>query len=159
MQLECGPMPIVMAAQPNIGGALCESSVIPFLVPCHKVWLTAAAQVPYSHTANIGGCKTWTWSEFCSWQNSVRGQQPWKCVCSVPAQEMAKHRAKFGWHAVSDVGAVTKLRCETGWNLLECPKLTNRSQPLVGRSSPYCGCMWRRLLLFNKFFSDCRYMP
>jgi len=45
-QLECGPMPNVMAVQPNIGGALCESSVIPFLVPRHKVWLTAAAQVP-----------------------------------------------------------------------------------------------------------------
>ena len=60
MQLECGPMPTVMAAQLNIGGALCESSVIPFLVPCHKVWLTAAARVPYSHTANIGECKTWT---------------------------------------------------------------------------------------------------
>jgi len=26
-------MPNVMAAQPNIGGTLCESSVIPFLVP------------------------------------------------------------------------------------------------------------------------------
>jgi len=29
----------VTAAQPNIGGALCGSSVIPFLVPRHKVWL------------------------------------------------------------------------------------------------------------------------
>jgi len=26
-QLECGPMPNMMAAQPNIGGALCESSL------------------------------------------------------------------------------------------------------------------------------------
>jgi len=26
-KLECGPMPNVMDAQPNIGGALCESSV------------------------------------------------------------------------------------------------------------------------------------
>jgi len=34
-ELECGPMPIVMAALPNIGGALCESSVIPFLVAYH----------------------------------------------------------------------------------------------------------------------------
>ena len=30
--LECGLMPNVIAALPNIGGALCESSVIPFLV-------------------------------------------------------------------------------------------------------------------------------
>ena len=32
-------MPNVMAAQPSIGGTLCESSVIPFLVPCGKIWL------------------------------------------------------------------------------------------------------------------------
>jgi len=30
---ECGPMPNVMAAQPNIDGSLCERSVILFLVP------------------------------------------------------------------------------------------------------------------------------
>ena len=39
-ELECGPMSNVMAAQPNIGGALCESSVIPFFVPRRNVWLT-----------------------------------------------------------------------------------------------------------------------
>jgi len=32
-QLECGPTHNVMAALPNIGGTLCESSVILFLVP------------------------------------------------------------------------------------------------------------------------------
>jgi len=41
-------MPNVMAALPNIGGALCESSVISFLVPCRKVWLTPTAGVPSS---------------------------------------------------------------------------------------------------------------
>ena len=40
MKLEFGPMPNVVAAQPNMSGALCESSAIPFLVPCLKVWLT-----------------------------------------------------------------------------------------------------------------------
>jgi len=65
-KLECGPMPNVMAAQPNIGGALCESSVIPFLVRRHKVWLTAAARVPCSNAANIGERKTWMQNEFCS---------------------------------------------------------------------------------------------
>jgi len=33
-------MPNVTATLPNIGGALCESSVIPFFVPRRKVWLT-----------------------------------------------------------------------------------------------------------------------
>jgi len=36
-----------------IGGALWESSVIPFLVPRHKVWLRPAAGVPCSNAANI----------------------------------------------------------------------------------------------------------
>jgi len=35
---------------------------------------------------------------------------------------------------MSDVDAVTKAR----------HKQPNRSQPLVGRSSPYCEDMWRR---------------
>jgi len=31
-----------------------------------------------------------------------------KCIYSVPAQETAKHCAKFGWLPLSDVAAVTK---------------------------------------------------
>jgi len=62
----------VMAAQPNIGLAVCESSVIPLLVIRRKVWLTPAAGV--RNAANIGERKAWTQCEFCSWQNSVRGQ-------------------------------------------------------------------------------------
>ena len=38
---------------------------------------------------------------------------PEKCIYSVPAQETAKHRAKFGWPPVSDTAAVTKPRRET----------------------------------------------
>ena len=38
-----------MVAQPNIGGALCESSVNPFLVPRRKLWLTPAAGLPCSN--------------------------------------------------------------------------------------------------------------
>jgi len=49
-QLECGPM---SNAQPNTSGALCESSVIPFLVPRHKVWSTPSAEVSCSNAANI----------------------------------------------------------------------------------------------------------
>ena len=90
-------MPNVMAAQPNIGGALCGSSVIPFLVSCQKVWLTAAARVPCSNAANIGERKTWTQSEFCTGKIPLGGKSPQKCIYSVPAQEMAKHPAKFCW--------------------------------------------------------------
>jgi len=53
-QTRMWPMPNVMAAQPNIGGALCKSSVIPFPVPCCTVWLIPAAGVMCSDAANIG---------------------------------------------------------------------------------------------------------
>ena len=113
MHQLCGPMPNMMAVQPSIGGALCESSVIPFLVPHCKVWLTPAAGVPCSNAANIGERKTLMQSEFCTLQNSVGGKSPRKCIYSVSAQEMAKHRAKFGSRPLSNVGAVMKPTCET----------------------------------------------
>jgi len=149
-------MPNVMAAQPNIGGTyLCESSVSSFLVLLHKVWLcTAAAWVPCSHNANTGECKTGTQSEFCSWQNAVRGQEPpQKCTHSVPGQETVKHRAKFGWPPVSDVAAVTKPTRETVEICWSVPKVANRSQPLLGRNSPYCGNAWRRYCCLTGYFS------
>jgi len=79
-----------------------------YVVPRRKVWLTPAAPVPCSNAANIGERKTWTQSEFCTGQNSVRGKSLGKCIHSVPAQETAKHPAEFGWPLVSDVAAVTK---------------------------------------------------
>jgi len=43
----------------------------------------------------------------------LRGNSRRKCIYSLPAQVMAKHRAKFGWPPMSDVAAVTLPRCET----------------------------------------------
>jgi len=57
-------MPNVTAARPNIGGAVCESSVIPFLVLRSNVWLTPGAGVPCSNAANIGELESWRQSEF-----------------------------------------------------------------------------------------------
>ena len=48
--------------------------------------------------------------------------------------------------------AVTLPRRETCWNLQGCPKLANRSQPLVGRRSPYYQDMWRRYWWLTSFF-------
>ena len=73
---------------------------------------------------------------------------PRKCSCSVPA----KHRSKFGWLPLSDVAAVTKPRCETRWNLVGCPKLTNWCQPLVGQGLPYSGDIWGRYCCLTTFF-------
>jgi len=49
--------------------------------------------------------------------------------------------------------AVMLPRRETNWNLEGCPKLTKWSQPLVGRSSPYCGDIWRTYCCLTSFFS------
>jgi len=60
--------------------------------------------------------------------------------------------AKYGWRPLLEYRAVTLPRCETRWNLHGCPKLTNWSQPLVGRSWPYCGHIWRRYCCLTSFF-------
>jgi len=80
------------------------------------------------------------------WVNAQRGGRPveyrWLPLFNV---------AKFGWRPLLECRAVTLPRRETPWNLLECPKLTNRSQPLVGQTSPLWGHV-EEILLFNKFF-------
>jgi len=73
--LECGPMPNVKADseyrwRPLLKMMRNESSIVPFLVPCRKVWLTSTAPVPCSNAAKTGERKTWTQSEFCTWENS-----------------------------------------------------------------------------------------
>jgi len=64
-------------------------------------------------------------------------------LCSMP---------QFGWCILLECHAVMPPRCETRWNYLGCPKLTKRSQPLVGRSSPYCVDMWRKYGCLTSFF-------
>jgi len=76
------------------------------------------------------------------------GQEPPKMYI----QETAKHRAKFAWPPLSDIAAVTKPRRKSAWNLLGCPKLDDRSQPLVGWSSPYCDDMSARYCCLTNFF-------
>jgi len=109
--------------------------------------------VPCSNTV-IGNARHGRKVNFAPSKIPLGACSPKKCIYSVPAQETTKRRAKFGLLPLSDVGAVTKPKREARWNLPGCPKLVNRSQPLVDRSSPYCKNMWRRLLL--NIFSDCR---
>jgi len=60
--------------------------------------------------------------------------------------------AQCGWRPLLECRAVTLPRREACWNLQGCPKLANRSQPLVGRSSPYCEVMWGRHCCLTSFF-------
>jgi len=81
------------------------------------------------------------------WANAQRDGRP------------AEHRwhpvfqtAKFGWRPLLECRAVTLPSRETRLNLEGYPKLPNRSQPLVGRSSPYYQDMWRRYHCLTGFF-------
>jgi len=136
-------------------------------IPRHQVWLTAAARVPCSNATNIGERKTWTQSEFCRWQNSVRGQikSPQKCIYSVLAQETAKHPAKFCWPPLSDVGAVTyctdvaqrrstKLKEAKTQNRLKFAGVPQTRQQISAISGPKFTMLWghcEEILLYNCF--------
>jgi len=60
--------------------------------------------------------------------------------------------AKYGWRPLVECCAITLPRRKTHWNLQGCLKLANRSQPVVGRSSPYYEDMWRRYCCLIRFF-------
>ena len=64
--------------------------------------------------------------------------------------------AKFGWCPLLECHAVMLPRRESRWNMQGCPKLTNRSRPLGGRSLPL---LWGHVGEVSVFNSDCRYMP
>jgi len=59
---------------------------------------------------------------------------------------------KFCWRPLLECCAVTLRRRESRWNLLGCPKLANRSQPLVGGSSSYYEDRWWRYRCLTSFF-------
>ena len=89
---------------------------------------------------NVGQCPTW-WS-------------PCRIYMAPSVQ-----RRKVWLTPTTRCRAVMLPRRETSWNLQGSPKLVNRSHPLVGRRSPYCGDMWRTYCCLTSFFSDCRYVP
>jgi len=82
------------------------------------------------------------------WVNAQRDRRPveykWRPLFNA---------AQFGWRPLLECRAVTLPRRETRWNSQGSPKLANRSQPLVGRSSPYYEDMWRRCRCLTSFFS------
>ena len=78
------------------------------------------------------------------WDNSQRDSRPveyrWRPLFNA---------AKFGWRPLP---CSNTARRESRWNLQGCLKLANRSQPLVGLSSPYYADMLRRYRCLTGFF-------
>jgi len=154
-------MPQVTAAQPNIGGTLCESSVIPFLVPRCKFWLMPAPGVPCSNAANVGEHKTWDskWIlHLAKFRQGATAPRNVYIPGSLPAQEMAKHRARFGWPPASNVAAVTKRRRKNPLKFSAVPQTRKPISAVSRSSSRYCEGIWRRYCCLTSF-SNCWYMP
>jgi len=86
------------------------------------------------------------------WSNAQRDGRP------AEQEAPSVQRRKVWLTPTTRCRAITLPRRETRWNLQRCPKLANTSKPLVGRSLPYCGNMWRRCCCLTSFFSNCRYV-
>jgi len=88
----------------------------------------------------------WRWP---SWANAQRDGRPaerrWRPLFNA---------AQFGWRPLGPTRcrAVTLPWRETRWNSQGYPKLANRSQPLLGRGSPYYEDMWRIYRCLTSFF-------
>ena len=80
------------------------------------------------------------------WGKFHQGQEPRKCIYSVPAHDMAKHRTKFDWPEASG----ERRRCSNEGNTrnqLKFAGVPQTPEPISAVSRPkfaiYCGDMWR----------------
>jgi len=115
------------------------------------VWLMLTARVPSTNAANIRELKTWTQTELCTWQNSVRRQQPRKRIYNY--QPRRRPNIVQVWlTSVQRRRCSNEVKTRNPLKFAGCPKPANRSQPLVDRSSPYCEDMRRRYCCLSIFF-------
>jgi len=100
--------------------------------------------------------KTWTQSEFCTWQNSIKGQRP-QVYNSVPAQDTAKHRAVW-------LTSVARRRCSNETNTRNplkfagVPKAHQSISAVNGPTFTILRGHVEEILLFNNF-SHCQCVP
>ena len=80
------------------------------------------------------------------WANAQRDDRP------------AEYRWRPLFNATAWLTPTTRVPCSNAAKTqnplkfaMGCRKLTNRPQPLVGQSSPYCGDMWRRYCCLTSF--------
>ena len=82
---------------------------------------------------------------------SVQCREVWLTPnTGVPCSNAAKMRNPLKFAGMPQTRQ--QISAVSGPNYLGYPKLVNRSQPLVGRSSPYCGDMWRTYCCLTNVF-------
>jgi len=170
IQLECGQIPNVMAALPNIGSGVCESFVIPVLVPRCKVRLTPAAGVPCSNAANKGECKIGCEVNFAPDKSPPGGQSS---RMYRPMHKLRKKWPSAAHHRITLSGCIFATSCKV-WlasgerrrcsnegktrNPLKFAGVPQTPEPISAVSRPKFTILWEYvedILLFNNF-SDCR---
>jgi len=179
-------MPNLMVALPNIGGARCSTprSLTHTELDCRAVtlprresrWNLQGCPETGKPISPLVGRSSPYCEDMCGSMADIqsaaaeirRGKKKELEMCANAQRDGRpdEHRwrplfnaTKFGWRSLLYCCAVTLPRREGRWNLEGCPKLVNRSQPLVG---PKFTILWGHvedILLLNKFFSDCRYVP
>ena len=97
-------------------------------------WLGSKKSIwPVKKYRNMGQCPAW-----------------WSPCRTYVAPSIQRH--KVWLTPTTRCRAVTLPRRESSWNLVGCSKLTKRSQPLVGWSSPYSCDVWRIYCCLTSFF-------
>ena len=108
--------------------------------------------VQCSNAAKIGQRKTWTYSESCTGQNSVRGKIPRKCT--------SPGDGKTSWKVWLVSGG--RRRCSNEGktrNSLKFAGVSQTPETISAVSGPKFTILSghvEEVLLLNKFFSDCR---
>ena len=104
-----------------------------------KVWLTPTTGVPCSNAANIGDRKTWTQSKFFTWQNSIRGKSPRKCMYVYTSPGDGQTSCKV-WLA-----SVERRRCSSKGkrsNPLKFAGVPQTNEPISAASGPKSTILW-----------------
>jgi len=95
-------------------------------------------------------------------RNAMEATTDWKLECAPMPNVMAAlpntvaapsvQRRKVWLMPTTGVPCTKAAKTRNPLKLAGCPKPPDRSQPLVGRSSPYCGDIWRRCCWLSSFF-------
>jgi len=114
-----------------------------------------AVTLPKYENARLGKMR----SEFCTWQNFVTGQEPPKMyMCHISPGD-GQMPCKV-WLA-----SVERRRCSNAAKTripLKFAGVPQATGPISAASGPKFTILWRHvedILLLNKFFSDCQYVP
>jgi len=92
----------MMAAQPNIGGALCGSSVI---LQC-KCWMMPAARVPCSNAANIREHKIGRKVNFAPGKIPSGGNSFRKCIYTVSQKKRPTLTTCYNFYIHSSIATI-----------------------------------------------------